>query len=98
MHTLSRRHLLGCGCSLGVGMIAAMATGSLALAASPNAKKTDMTPDQALKAMKDGNTNYLTDSPVRSAQGRERRIEIALGQTPFCVLVSCSDSRVSPEI
>lgn len=79
-------------------MIAAMATGSPVLAASPSAKKTDMTPDQALKAMKDGNTNYLTDSPVRSAQGRERRIEIALGQTPFCVLVSCSDSRVSPEI
>jgi carbonic anhydrase len=57
-----------------------------------------MTPDQALKALKDGNQGFATDSPVRSVQGRERRIEIALGQTPFCVLVSCSDSRVSPEI
>ncbi|MCJ2095728.1 carbonic anhydrase [Methylobacterium sp. J-072] len=97
-HTLSRRHILGCGCSLGAGMIAALATQHPARAAAPSTKKTDMTPDQALKALKDGNSSYLTDSPVRSAQGRERRIEIALGQTPFCVLVSCSDSRVSPEI
>ena len=31
-------------------------------------------------------------------QGRERRVEIARGQTPFAVLVGCSDSRVSPEL
>ena len=97
-HGLHRRHLLGCGCGLGAGVIAAAAGRVPAFAAAPSSKKTDMTPDQALKAMKDGNANYLTESPVRSAQGRERRIEIALGQTPFCVLVSCSDSRVSPEI
>src|SRR3954451_4629331 len=28
----------------------------------------------------------------------ERRLEIAQGQTPFAVLVSCSDSRVPPEL
>ena len=97
-HGLNRRHLLGCGCGLGAGMIAATAGPVRSWAAAPSSKKTDMTPDQALKAMKDGNASYLTDSPVRKAEGRERRIEIALGQTPFCVLVSCSDSRVSPEI
>jgi carbonic anhydrase len=31
-------------------------------------------------------------------QGRERRLEIARGQTPFATLVSCSDSRVPPEL
>jgi carbonic anhydrase len=35
---------------------------------------------------------------VQAAQGRERRLEIACGQTPFAVLVSCSDSRVPPEL
>src|SRR4051794_28354080 len=30
--------------------------------------------------------------------GHERRLEIAQGQTPFAVLVSCSDSRVPPEL
>ncbi|TNC07229.1 carbonic anhydrase [Methylobacterium terricola] len=96
---LSRRHLLGCGCALGAGLAAtaAMPPG-LALAAAPSTKRTTMTPDQALDAMKEGNRLFKTDSPVRAVQGRDRRIEIALGQTPFCVLVSCSDSRVSPEI
>ena len=64
----------------------------------PSTKKTTLTADQALEALKEGNRLYQTDSPVRAVQGRERRIEIALGQTPFVVLVSCSDSRVSPEI
>jgi len=61
-------------------------------------KKTDLNPDQALQLLKDGNRNYLTDSPIRRAEGRERRLEIARGQTPFAVLVSCSDSRVPPEL
>ena len=30
--------------------------------------------------------------------GDQRRLEIARGQTPFAVLVSCSDSRVPPEV
>lgn len=94
----NRRHFLGCACRLGAAALAATALPAGAFAASPSSRKTDMSPDQALKAMKDGNANYLTESPGRAAQGRERRIEIALGQTPFCVLVSCSDSRVSPEI
>ncbi|GJE59865.1 carbonic anhydrase [Methylobacterium trifolii] len=97
-HAASRRHFLGCACHLGAAALAATALPRGAFAAAPSSKKTDMTPDQALAAMKEGNASYLTESPVRSAQGRERRIEIALGQTPFCVLVSCSDSRVSPEI
>jgi carbonic anhydrase len=67
----------------------------LAQAAS---KKTDLNPDQALQLLKDGNRNYVTDSPVRRVEGRERRLEIARGQTPFAVLVSCSDSRVPPEL
>ncbi|GJD60246.1 carbonic anhydrase [Methylobacterium frigidaeris] len=99
MNRLSRRHLLGCGCSLGAAIAAtALAPPGLALAAAPSTNRTTMTPDQALEALKKGNRQFKTDSPVRSVQGRERRIEIALGQTPFCVLVSCSDSRVSPEI
>jgi carbonic anhydrase len=61
-------------------------------------KKTDLTPDQALELLRKGNREFITDSPIRSAQGRDRRLEIARGQTPFAVLVSCSDSRVPPEL
>ncbi|MDO9427861.1 MAG: carbonic anhydrase [Methylobacterium sp.] len=95
---LSRRSLLACGCGLGAACFAATGLPSGAFAASPSTKKTTLTADEALETLKQGNRAYQTDSPVRAVQGRERRIEIALGQTPFVVLVSCSDSRVSPEI
>jgi carbonic anhydrase len=68
-----------------------------ARAADPVAR-TALTPDQALQLMKEGNDNYRTDAPFRGAQGRERRVELARGQAPFCVLVGCSDSRVPPEL
>jgi carbonic anhydrase len=61
-------------------------------------KKTELTPDQALALLKEGNDKFITDSPMRGVQGRERRMEIARGQTPFAILVSCSDSRVPPEL
>ena len=57
-----------------------------------------LTPDQALAALKEGNDNFITDAPFRGVQGRERRVEIARGQAPLAVLVSCSDSRVPPEL
>ena len=60
--------------------------------------RTALTPDQALRLMKEGNDNYRTDAPFRGVQGRERRVELARGQAPFCVLVGCSDSRVPPEL
>lgn len=80
--------------------------GSLGLAASigtpqvfgADAKRTTLSPDEALNRLKEGNERYLTDSPVRSVQGRDRRLEIARNQTPFAILVSCSDSRVPPEL
>ena len=88
----SRRTFL----ALGAAALAAPSIGAWpALAAE---KKTSLTPDRALAILKEGNENYMTDSPVRAVQGRERRLEIARGQTPFATLVSCSDSRVPPEL
>lgn len=57
-----------------------------------------MTPEEALRMMREGNERYLVDAPFRAASDRGRRLEIARGQRPFCVLVGCSDSRVSPEL
>ena len=57
-----------------------------------------LTPDQALALLKEGNEKFLTEAPFREAEGRERRLELALAQHPFAVLVGCSDSRVSPEL
>lgn len=57
-----------------------------------------MPPEEALRLMREGNEKYVTDAPFRATAGRERRLEIAVKQRPFCVLVGCSDNRVSPEL
>jgi carbonic anhydrase len=56
--------------------------------------------DEALALLKEGNQRFLEDRmPVPdSSLGRDRRLEIARTQQPFAVLVSCSDSRVPPEL
>ena len=92
---LSRRGVLrqACGCGL-AGALAALHAPPLFAA---DAKKTALTPDEALNLLKEGNKKFLADSPVTAAVGRQRRLEIARSQTPFAVLVSCSDSRVPPE-
>ena len=83
-------------------LFASAATAGVALAvpgfAATPAKRTPYTADQALALLKRGNQTFITDAPYRAATDRKRRIEIAAGQTPFVVLVSCSDSRVSPEL
>jgi carbonic anhydrase len=61
--------------------------------------KTSLTPDEALALLRQGNERFLADlDPPHEGISSPRRLEIARGQTPFCVLVGCSDSRVSPEI
>ena len=90
-----RRSFMG---GVAAGVLAAVGVpAGPGLAADPVAKTT-LTPDQALRLLKEGNDQFRMDAPYRAAQGRERRIELARGQAPFCVLVGCSDSRVPPEL
>ena len=89
---VNRRRLMA-----GFGAAGLMAAAMPAFAADPVAK-TNMTPDQALATMKEGNEKFATEAPFRVEQGRERRVQLARGQAPFCVLVGCSDSRVPPEL
>lgn len=94
MEKPSRRRFLARGCCASVA--AALAPGSVL--ATPATPRTTLTPDQALQVLIDGNRSFLTDSPIRAVQGRARRLELAQNQAPFVVLVSCSDSRVPPEL
>src|SRR5215212_1585357 len=95
----SRRGFLGCACCAPLAA-AGLNLGAGAFGPAHAAgKQTDLAADQALQLPKDGNPD-----PAPTTQGRdprlshERRLEIAQGQTPFAVLVSCSDSRVPPEL
>ncbi len=98
MTQLSRRRFFTCACCASVAGLTGMSMGSSPLLAA-GGKHTDLLPDQALDLLKEGNRSFTTDAPFRrQATDRDRRIEIARGQTPFVVLVGCSDSRVPPEL
>lgn len=56
------------------------------------------TPDEALRALKIGNSRFFGGQARRPEQSaNERRAQI-LGQSPFAAIISCSDSRVPTEI
>jgi carbonic anhydrase len=56
------------------------------------------TPDEALKRLKEGNARFVADMPKEAELGSKKRIELAQGQRPIAVVLTCSDSRASPEI
>jgi carbonic anhydrase len=56
------------------------------------------TPQEALRALKSGNSRFFSGQARRpELSAAERRAQI-LGQTPFAVVLGCSDSRVPTEI
>ncbi len=57
--------------------------------------KTDLS---AIDRLIEGNKRYYNSHQVHPHQSKDRLKEISSGQHPFAVVVSCSDSRVPPEI
>lgn len=92
---LDRRGMLALA---GLGM--AMATLGIGLrpASAQEPKRTSLTPDQALAALKEGNTRYVTNPQACVAGLAERRAEVSAAQAPWATIVGCSDSRVPPEL
>ena len=56
------------------------------------------TADQAMKFLEDGNSRFLSDKSELRNVSSERRNQLKDGQSPYAVIVSCSDSRVTPSI
>ena len=57
-----------------------------------------LTPAQALLRLKEGNRAYLAGRSIEPDTGGTRRHAIARSQSPMAVIISCSDSRVPPEL
>ncbi len=53
---------------------------------------------QALQKLIDGNKRYVEAKLTHPNQSTDRRQSLADGQQPFAIILTCSDSRVSPEI
>lgn len=54
------------------------------------------TAEEALKLLEEGNIRFLSDKSELRNINSERRNELKNGQSPYAVIVSCSDSRVTP--
>ena len=89
---MGRRRFLGL---LGAGA-ATLAAPSFAFAAG--GPVTHVTPDEALAKLKAGNERYLASPQVCAADLAKARDSVADAQTPWATVVTCSDSRVPPEL
>lgn len=74
--------------------------GSAALAADPIVAPTRgvSSPDEALQLLIDGNRRFLAGGSASELTGSQRRLDLAQSQAPIAAYVSCSDSRVPPEL
>lgn len=77
-----------------IALIASVAT----IMASASDEKNSIAPDLALQKLIDGNLRYAQGNASHPNQSLERRAELTLGQHPFAVILSCSDSRIPPEL
>lgn len=57
-----------------------------------------LSPTAALEALRDGNLRYVNGTPRPWRANAELRAKLANSQEPYACIVTCSDSRVSPEI
>jgi len=60
-------------------------------------EKAGITADEALKMLLDGNVRFVQGKQESKKLGDDRRKELAKGQNPIAIILSCSDSRVPPE-
>ena len=100
MKNYSRRSMLAAGAAtFAVTTSAAQAQQPAAFRPIPTKDGfTTLTSDEALQFLIDGNNNFLAGKESGPPLGSQRRLELAKGQAPFCAYVTCSDSRVPPEL
>ena len=59
--------------------------------------QTKITPQEALKKLKDGNIRFASDKAVNQKKYRQQAVLTARGQYPYAAILSCLDSRVTVE-
>lgn len=97
----TRRNFIG---GLGAASAATILASNTALAQdsaggmTPAPAATDLTPQQALDLLREGNAAFLRGEQTRVLTSAQRRLDLARGQSPFAAYVTCSDSRVPPEL
>lgn len=83
-----------------ITQIAALALVLCGLGSSFAAGPSEISPDEALKRLLQGNSRFVSGHLTHAGPEEivKTRGTVSEGQSPFAVIVGCSDSRVGPEI
>jgi carbonic anhydrase len=80
-------------------LVSLLGVNQFAHAADPaHSDQPSVAPAEAISKLKEGNVRYTSGTLQHPGPTTERRAELAKTQHPFAAIVSCSDSRVPPEI
>ncbi len=86
------------GVIAGVVLINCCAANESTNAAPVAGKAKTLTSVEALQRLLEGNARYVAGKAAHPDQTIERRASLTSGQTPFAIVLTCSDSRVAPEL
>ncbi|BAQ59976.1 carbonic anhydrase [Geminocystis sp. NIES-3708] len=97
---LSRRNLLQLGAlSLVSGsFVTAMSKANSKEIVALNEVTSNLNPEEALQSLLAGNERFINNKSININRSLTRIQEVAKGQNPFAILLSCADSRVPVEI
>src|SRR5262249_44965969 len=79
-------------------VVLAFFLGGQVLRAGPPSANRGPSSAEALQRLKEGNARFASDQLTVRNLGSGRRAQLAQGQQPFAVILSCADSRVIPEL
>ena len=82
---------------LRIAAVAAVVLSAAFAAAGTDSPDQPQTPQQALGQLKAGNDRFVRNASSPVSLSVNRRQELAAGQHPFAMVLSCVDSRVPPE-
>jgi len=90
---LNRRRFLTTAAT-GLVVAGAMSAGMV----TPGFAKTELTPDEALAKLMEGNKKFVSAPQLCEADMLATRAAVAKGQSPWATVLTCADSRLSPEL
>ena len=94
----SRRNLIKYGGGMVGTSLMATVLGSNLIHPEPGNTQNNLTPDETLVKLLEGNRRFVKQKQQSPNQTNIRLQSVAAGQTPFAAVLSCADSRVSVEI